>query len=186
MKLLSRIQEMKKTARIFVYFVFIVVVGFVLPFLSWLVGDESFAATSDADFCVGCHSMEPFVLSNADALHGGNNDFGIKASCTTCHLPHDNSAIYFFHKARTGIHDVFVEVFRDTRAIDWKAKSEYREEFVYDSGCMTCHVELETATQDEEDHQKYFQGITDSRCVTCHEEVGHSNLNKYLLQSKYE
>jgi len=57
---------------------------------------------------------------------------------------------------------------------------------VYDSGCMTCHSELEAATMDEKDHRNYFEGITDSKCVTCHEEVGHSNLNKYLLQSKYE
>lgn len=186
MQLISRIQELNKPLRYLVYLLILFVAGFVLPFLSWLVGDESFTATSDANFCVGCHSMEPFVLSNADALHGGDNDFGIKASCATCHLPHENSAGYLYAKARTGLHDIFVEVFRDTSKIDWKAKSEFREEFVYDSGCMTCHSELEAATMDEKDHRNYFQGITDSQCVTCHEEVGHSNLNKYLLQSKYE
>lgn len=186
MKWLNRIQEMKKPVRIIVYLGIALIAGFVLPLLSWLIGDESFIATADAEFCIICHSMEPFVLANADNHHGGNNDLGIKASCTACHLPHDNSANYFYTKARTGLHDVWVETFSDTSKIDWLAKTERREEFVYDSGCMTCHVELEAATGDEEEHQDYFAGKTTSKCVTCHEEVGHSNTKKYLLKSKYE
>jgi cytochrome c-type protein NapC len=130
--------------------------------------------------------MEPFVASNADNTHGGNNEYGIKASCSDCHLPHDNSANYLYIKAQTGIHDMWVETFEDTSKIDWRAKTEHREEFVYDSGCLTCHVELEKATRDQEEHTRYFAGETTSKCATCHEEVGHSNLNKHLLQSKYK
>ena len=126
------------------------------------------------------------MLSNADAAHGGDNEYGIKASCTDCHLPHDNSANYLYVKARTGIHDIFAEIFYDTEKIDWSAKSEHREEFVYDSGCVSCHVELETATSDSKEHDRYFGDVTDSQCSTCHEEVGHSNLNQYLLAHKYK
>lgn len=183
---MKKISELNKLARIGVYLAIIIIAVFVFPFLSWWIGEESFTATSNADFCVNCHSMEPFVLANADNHHGGNNDFGIKASCTTCHLPHDNSANYLYVKARTGIHDIWVETFYDTSKIDWKAKTEHREEFVYDSGCLTCHVELERATQDQEEHRNYFAGNTTSKCVTCHEEAGHSNLNKYLLKNKYK
>lgn len=182
---MEKFNQLSKFQKIVVYIVGVFFALFVLPFLSWLIGEESFTATSHAKFCVSCHSMEPFVLSNADNHHGGNNDFGIKASCTACHLPHDNSANYLYVKARTGLHDIFAETFYDTSAIDWKAKTEHREDFVYDSGCLTCHVELEAATQDTEEHTRYFAGTTDSKCVTCHEEVGHSNLNKYLLQNKY-
>ncbi|MBT3190830.1 MAG: hypothetical protein HN736_09035 [Anaerolineae bacterium] len=183
---MTKLKEMNKFARFGTYLIIAFVALFVLPFLSWLIGDESFTATSGADFCVSCHSMEPFVAANADNHHGGNNDFGIKASCTDCHLPHDNSAHYFYEKGRRGLNDFLAENFQDTSEIDWLAKTEHREEFVYDSGCMTCHVELEKATQDTEEHRNYFAGKTTSKCATCHEEVGHSNLKKHLLQSKYE
>ncbi len=184
--MLKKINEMNKFARVGIYLIIAIVAFFVLPFLSWLIGEESFTATSSAEFCVGCHSMEPFVAANADNHHGGNNDVGVKASCTDCHLPHDNSANYLYVKARTGIHDMWVENFGNPDEIDWLAKTEHREEFVYDSGCLTCHVELEEATKDKEEHTRYFAGETTSKCVTCHEEAGHSNVKKHLLQHKYK
>lgn len=181
-----KINELNIFARLGIFLLVTVIAGFVLPFLSWWIGEESFTATANADFCVGCHSMVPFVAANADNLHGGNNDVGIKASCTACHLPHDNSANYLYVKARTGIHDIWVENFGNPEEIDWLAKTEHREEFVYDSGCMSCHVELEAVTKDEKEHTKYFAGETPSTCVTCHEEVGHSNVRKHLLKNKYD
>ena len=162
-----------------------VVALFVLPFSAWLVGDESFAATSDADFCVGCHTMEAMVDGHNVNIHGGNSSHGVRAACTDCHLPHDNSYNYFVAKAQTGTHDLWVETFSDTDSIDWQAKREHRERYVYDSGCLSCHDKLEEATAGKKMHDNYFAGNTDSKCVTCHAEVGHSDLNKYLLESKY-
>ena len=37
----------------------------------------------------------------------------------------------------------------------------------------------------KEEHANYFAGVGDSQCVVCHEEIGHSNLNRYLLEIKY-
>jgi len=31
----------------------------VLPFFSWLIGEDTLTATSDAQFCVSCHTMDP-------------------------------------------------------------------------------------------------------------------------------
>ncbi len=163
-----------------------VVALFILPFSAWLVGDESFAATSDADFCVGCHSMEPMVKAQMGNVHGGNNSHGVRASCTDCHLPHDNSYNYFVAKAQTGTHDLWVETFNDVSKINWQAKREHRESYVYDSGCLACHENLEAATADQGMHDNYFAGTIDAKCVTCHEEVGHVELNKYLLEVKYK
>ncbi len=182
---MEKFKQLNRFQKFVVLLAIAFVAGFILPFLSWWVGEESFTATSNAQFCVGCHSMEPFVASNADAAHGGNNEYGIKASCTDCHLPHNNSANYLYVKGLTGIRDIWAETFKDTDKIDWVAVSEHREEFVYDSGCMSCHVELEAETNDIEVHTWYFAGETTSQCATCHEEVGHSNVNKHLLQHKY-
>ena len=70
--------------------------------------------------------------------------------------------------------------------LDWQKLRARREEFVYDSGCLTCHQNLEEATADHGFHIMYFENITDSQCATCHTEVGHANLNMYLLETKYK
>ena len=82
--------------------------------------------------------------------------------------------------------DVWVTMTMDESNLDWQTKRLDREEYVYDSGCLTCHRNLETATQDKKYHDNYFDGVTGTQCVTCHEEIGHSNLNKYLLETKYK
>lgn len=156
----------------------------VLPFISWLITDESITATSDAKFCVSCHSMEPFEKAHDADIHGGANAHGIRATCAQCHLPHDSSFNYMMTKARTGINDLYVEQFGDPENIDWEAKREHREEWVYDSGCLTCHTNLQKATMASNDafiaHKAYFLGTTDDQCVTCHENVGHANLSEYI------
>ena len=37
----------------------------VLPFISWIVTDEGITATSDATFCVGCHSITGGLAAGA-------------------------------------------------------------------------------------------------------------------------
>jgi cytochrome c-type protein NapC len=161
-----------------------VVALFVLPFMSWLVGQETFHATGDAEFCVSCHTMEPMEKAYIADVHGGNNDHGVQATCTQCHLPHDNSFNYFVAKAQTGLHDMYVEQFGDLENIDWQAKRAHREDYVYDSGCLTCHNNLQKATMASNDaliaHKAYFLGTTKEQCVSCHENVGHTNLSDYL------
>ena len=175
---------MKKRKKILIYAI-IAASFFVLMIVSWMVVETSIEVTSDAFFCNTCHAMEPMVASYGDSIHGGDNTLGIMAACTDCHVSHENLFAHFAGKAKSGTHDIWVTLTTDTTNIDWETKRLEREEYVYDSGCLTCHRSLETATQGEE-HQRYFDGITTSKCVTCHEEVGHSNINKHLLQSKYK
>ena len=157
---------------------------FVLPFASWLIADEGMHHTGNADFCTDCHSMEPFTASYLEDVHGGNTSHGVQAECVDCHLTHDSSAAYFFNKAQTGIHDVYVERFGDPESVDWEGNREHRESFVYDSGCMQCHNNLENATQGSNKafvaHHDYFAGTIEEQCVSCHKHVGHKDLGLYI------
>ena len=159
----------------------------VLPFSSWLITDEGITATSDATFCVSCHTMSPFERAHDADVHGGQNAHGVRATCAHCHLPHDSSFEYLYTKARTGIHDMWVENFGDVENIDWQAKREHREEYVYDSGCLHCHTNLEEATMATNKafiaHRAYFHGETEDQCVTCHEHVGHANLTEFIAKN---
>ncbi len=181
-KRLSKGQKLLATLAFAVLFLIAVVA---LPAAAWVIGTESISGTSDAEFCGGCHTMQPFTEANADNTHGGDNQWGIKAECVDCHLPHDNALNYLVSKVRRGTYDIWYQTFHDTSDIDWKAKDDDREEFLFDSGCLTCHDQLESATAGLPPHDNYFAGVTESKCVTCHNNVGHSNINKYLLEHKY-
>jgi len=165
-----------------------VITGFtalvLLAFISWIVTDEGITATSDATFCVRCHSMKPFEESHIADVHGGNNAHGVRATCAQCHLPHDSSLNYLYTKARTGLHDLWVEYLGDPENIDWEAKRTHREEYTYDSGCVTCHTNLQEATKATNKafvaHRDYFLDLIDDQCTTCHEHVGHADLSKYI------
>jgi cytochrome c-type protein NapC len=173
-----------KKRHIILFIVIAAIALFLFAFLSWLVTDESITATSDAKFCVSCHSMEPFQQAHDADVHGGQNSHGVRATCAQCHLPHDSSFNYIVTKGRTGIHDLYVEYLGDPESIDWEAKRDNREEWVYDTGCLTCHTNLQQATMATNDayiaHKAYFMGTTDDQCVTCHKNVGHHDLSGYI------
>ncbi len=157
-----------------------------LIIISWMTVETGIEISSHADFCGVCHTMEPMVDSYHDSIHGGNNPRGIMAACTDCHVSHENVFLHFVGKAQSGTHDAWVTLTRDESTLDWQAKRADHNEYVYDSGCLTCHRNLEAATADKHFHDNYFSGAIDSQCVDCHSNIGHRNLNKYLLENKYK
>lgn len=140
--------------------------------------------TEDAEFCTICHTMKPMADSYREDVHGGKNSLGVTATCVDCHLPHDSLASYLFEKAKTGLHDVRVQNFTDTSNIDWETKRKRAKDFVYDSGCMSCHTNLRDATMSNPKgfiaHKEYFEKRTDKKCVECHNNVGHHILGDYI------
>ncbi len=144
--------------------------------------------TSDDKFCTKCHTMNPMANSNAQDVHGGKNKTGFKANCTDCHLPHDNVFNYLYQKAKISIHDIRVQAFGDLESIDWEAKRKHAKNFVFDSACLSCHVDLKEATMSSQKafvaHRDYFSKTIDKKCVQCHENVGHYNLGSHIKKAK--
>jgi cytochrome c-type protein NapC len=159
---------------------------FLVIVFSWMTVETGVEITSHADFCIGCHTMEPMIKSYHDSVHGGQNERGVMAACTDCHVSHENIFAHFMGKAQSGTHDAWVTLTQDEANLDWQAKRENHNEYVYDSGCLTCHRNLEAVAGGGTYHKTYFEGKTGSQCVDCHAEVGHDNLNKYLLETKYK
>ncbi len=159
---------------------------FIVAIVSWIIVESTVEVTSHADFCGVCHPMGPMIASYHKSTHGGNNPRGVMASCTDCHVSHESLFAHFAGKAKSGSHDVWVMVTKDTSKIDWQAKREDREEFVYDSGCLTCHRNLEKASYDNPKafiaHRTYFAGDTRKQCVSCHKHVGHKDISDYISQ----
>ena len=153
-----------------------------------LINAEAFHATSEAEFCISCHAMEPMVAAYEEDLHGGKNRFGIRASCCDCHLPHDTVTHYVIKKHTTSLKDIWGNFVTGPENIDWLEKRDHRERFAYDSGCLRCHGNLEAATKSNMKsflpHRDYFLGRADLKCVTCHKHVGHRNLGNHLQKEK--
>lgn len=154
---------------------------------SWFVTETMIESTSGERFCTSCHSMRPMGAAYRKDVHGGNSTHGVQVECVGCHLPHDNAATYLVSKAITGMRDVWAELTYDLDSIDWEAKRAAREHYVYDSGCLKCHSNVQQATMADSKafvaHKPYFLGTTDKKCVTCHAHVGHRDLGVHLTKA---
>lgn len=166
---------------------FLAIVLVAIPALvlaSWLVTETMVEQTSDVEFCGSCHTMAPMVAAYRADIHGGSHPQGVRAKCTQCHIPADNVFSYMAAKARFGLHDAWAQMTYDLDAIDWQAKRAHREMYVFDSACLGCHKELESATMSQPAafvaHRPYFLGETQMKCVSCHPHVGHLYLSRYL------
>lgn len=157
-----------------------IIMGIVFSFIMYVGVEE----TAGANFCGSCHTMKPFVASGQIHVHGGNNQFGLRTKCTDCHLPHNNLPNYLLIKALTGINDIWVESFYNTSKIDWSEKLKTPSRFVYDSGCLKCHGNLQAATLSNSraflPHRAYFAKTTTKTCVDCHSNVGHKYLTEFI------
>tara|TARA_R110001599_G_scaffold353823_1_gene599194 strand:- start:78099 stop:78668 length:570 start_codon:yes stop_codon:yes gene_type:complete len=151
---------------------------------SWAVMDTVIHATGDYKFCTSCHSHAPIGASYREDIHGGNNAVGFRATCSQCHIPQDNSLHYLWVKGLHGVVDPYMELTQNIYDIDWHGNRERREEFVYDSGCLSCHVYLLEQTADNRRasraHTRYFEDPDKHGCVFCHENVGHNRLEYHL------
>ena len=150
---------------------------------SWAVVDTVIHATGDHDFCTGCHSHAPIGSSYRESLHGGNNASGWRATCSDCHIPQDNAFHYLWVKCIHGVVDPTMELLKDPYDIDWHGNRERRQAYVYDSGCLSCHLYLEEKTQGNLKaflpHRRYFSS-DDLTCVECHQHAGHARLGHHL------
>ncbi len=162
----------------------IAVIAGVVVTASWALVDTGIHATSDYEFCTSCHSHKPIGSSYREDLHGGNNSAGWRASCSDCHIPHDNALHYLWVKGVHGVVDPTMEILKQPEQIDWHGNRANRERYVYDSGCLNCHKFLQQTSLANSKaflpHRKYFSGQEALSCVGCHQHVGHANLGIHL------
>ncbi|WP_286238056.1 cytochrome c3 family protein [Neptuniibacter halophilus] len=151
----------------------------------WMGMDTALHQTSGQAFCGSCHSMKPMQASFLDDVHGGKSTVGVQALCTDCHLPHDSYINYLYVKAKSGAWDVYKEYIAGAEDVDWVEKRKHANRYVYDSGCLKCHNNLEQGSELDNKqfvaHKPYFQKTVSKSCIDCHD-VGHKNLMFHLQE----
>lgn len=123
--------------------------------------------SEEPETCVNCHVMQSqFATWN----HSSHRE---RASCTDCHLPHDNILNHYFAKGRDGMKDVFLFTFRMENNVP-HSTSETKEIIL--QNCLRCHGEVHR----DLDHYTAaagnghgHQGWEGKQCWDCHREVPH-------------
>lgn len=158
-----------------------------------MISGEFFHATGNAKFCGSCHEMSPFVATWKNDVHGGNNTKGISADCATCHLPQSSVTAYSVVKAKNGLKEGIMHVFGAYSDKAFLDNLKNREQFVYESGCLSCHTNI-TATDKPasknpratEMHAHYMSTKGTAKelsCVSCHVTVGHNGeIRNHLIK----
>lgn len=159
---------------------------------SWILY-EGLHRTSDDRFCIVCHEMKPMVAAYHNDVHGGNGKVGIKVTCVTCHLPHDNVFAYILTKARNGVMEGAIHFFGNPDNIDWQANRANRAHFVKDEACFGCHTNYKINEAISEQGRKmhaHYDSLKETAneisCASCHVEVGHKGLRSMLNYYKPE
>ena len=134
--------------------------GLAVGLLSAGIGSAAMSATGSPEFCGTCHAMKTEAETFAKSPHR-NQD------CVECHLPHDNAAIYFIEKGRTGMADTYHEVMRDYPAHIVLGRDARR---MVDKNCLRCH---EGTMSEVHTDMKNMDRDSGADCLKCHSGVAH-------------
>jgi cytochrome c nitrite reductase small subunit len=144
-----------------------------LLFMS-VAGSHLYHYTARNTFCLNCHEMQrPYDQWKTSTHYNGKS--GVVANCVDCHLP-QGSFKKMFYKSYFGVRDVYAHFFKDISKIDWKEKRKHMSSFVFEDGCLSCHVNLFPSSLSKgglRAHKEYSAKLTEEKCFECHE---HQNL----------
>ncbi|MCW8328379.1 NapC/NirT family cytochrome c [Photobacterium sp. SDRW27] len=170
---------------------FLLAVGLGVGLLSALPATEVMHALSSNEFCASCHTMKPMAETFKLSVHGGNNSQGFVAECVDCHLPESNIVEELYVKGTSGMRHMWGEYVLGMEELDYQALHDTRTDYVFDSGCESCHKALEqramVATElspvSDQTHSFVFarkDTDPDFQCSSCHYDIAHPDLKRNM------
>ncbi len=134
--------------------------------------------TSSTEFCYGCHSHEAFIKPEYESSSHFVNTSGVRASCSDCHLPHDNWFELTWTKAVVSL-DIIPEMMgKISTAEKYEAHRAEMAESVWrqfknnDSKfCRHCHSfsAMDLEAQERRTARRHSQAEEKGQtCVQCH------------------
>ena len=116
-------------------------------------------ASASPKFCGMCHAMQHEAKTHATSSHAD-------IACVECHLPHDNIAVYYFEKGKTGMHDTLHQVL-DDYPVHIKISDHGRD--IVNANCLRCH----TSTMGAVCLDRGKDG--NANCTKCHSGMPHGS-----------
>lgn len=145
----------------------------------------SFASFSNSlEFCISCHEMESTVYQEYKETVHYQNQYGVRAVCSNCHVPHHNWMAMLMRKMRASVNELPNHLLgKIDTAEKFEAHRKEMAEIVWaemranDSReCRSCHVREamlleEQSTRARKQHQSaQEEGET---CIDCHDGIAH-------------
>jgi len=122
-----------------------------------VVTDAPVYLGSDPNTCNNCHVMD---AAYENWFHAPHERW---AKCADCHLPHENIFAYYYVKAKSGMHDVYV-FSTGTTPVMIRANEETQG--ILQENCIRCH--LDTVESMVESAMPL-----DRNCWDCHRSAAH-------------
>jgi len=133
-----------------------IVVGLGL-FILYVFNFTSYAS-EDPETCMNCHVMSTQYATWTHSSHFTN------ATCTDCHLPHDNFVHKLYFKAMDGMRHTSIFLTRtEPEAIMIKKAGEV----VVQENCIRCHEDVIVQIDNMQ------QGVENKKCWDCHRFTPH-------------
>ena len=116
--------------------------------------------------CVNCHVMSPYYATWSHSSHARN------ATCSDCHVPHNNIVNHYFFKAKDGLRHSAVFTIRGEKTA-LQAIPASSEAIM--NNCIRCHTQL-----NQEFVKTGHMGFKETKannghaCWDCHRDVAHT------------
>ena len=156
--------------------------GCILGLAIIIVPHAGIKLTSNTEFCVSCHAMQPVYQEYKQSVHFKNAS-GVRAECRDCHIPPDVPGMLWRKlEAANDLYQNFIahsidtpEKFEAKRAE--LAKREWKRMKDNNSvGCRSCHnyEAMEHSKQHPEAAKQMSIAAKDNQsCVDCHKGIAH-------------
>ena len=160
--------------------------GILIAALLIFLGNKVVVKTSTDEYCASCHVHPHSTKSWKRSTHV-DNPRGISVHCVDCHLPPHGEG-YLVEKAKTGIRDVWSNIFKDSASFNWEAKSQidYARGHAFEVSCIHCHKNnypLGLTKEGREAHLYYEKQAGELHCINCHITVGHYDPDRLHAQN---
>jgi len=128
----------------------------VLAIFVWVTDAPSYLGKAP-ETCNNCHVMDSEYENWFHAPHER------WATCSECHIPHENFIDYYFYKGKSGLRDVFSFV---TGSYPTAIRANQETDRIVQSNCVRCHIDTVEAI---------LAGTQpfDRNCWDCHRTAAH-------------
>ncbi|MDP8163313.1 pentaheme c-type cytochrome TorC [Pasteurella skyensis] len=159
----------------------LLITGAIAGLITWGVFNTVMDKTSTEEFCVSCHSMKQPLAELKEKSHFSNK-FGVSASCSDCHLPH-NTIDKYIRKIKA-LREVYAEMIGkyDEEGSYEKHRLEMAErEWARMSAngsqeCKNCHrydrMKFDEMSEAARNAMKPA-AEKDQSCIDCHKGISH-------------
>lgn len=166
----------------------LLLVGAVGGILFWSGFNTALEQTNQLEFCTSCHEMRDNVYQEYKKTIHYQNQFGVRAICSNCHVPHEfipkmirkiqaSQEVWAKLTGKIDTHEKFESHRMELATKEWaRMKANGSRE------CQNCHS-WDAMSKEEQGETRYNKHMTaraaGQTCIDCHKGIAHHLPKEY-------